>query len=161
MIDCFTTHSTQNRSFRRRSSQPISCHSTEETKSNTTKAHLHNWTIIRNNPKKLNLTQINCNTQYNHRKSKSNQQTTVSSVHMCTLHCAQLLHIILHRTDLIISPSYPPDNHCSDDVYLREGRGYNMPQNFCLAACTSITSTLRRLTKYHFLVKSMEKWPRQ
>ena len=39
-----------------------------------------------NNPKKLNLTQINCNTQYNHRKAKSNQQTTVRSVPMC-VHC--------------------------------------------------------------------------
>jgi len=32
--------------------------------------------------KKLNLTQINCNTQYNHRKAKSNQQTTVMAVHV-------------------------------------------------------------------------------
>jgi len=31
-------------------------------------------------------------------------QRTVRSVHMCALHCAQLLHIILHRTDLIIFP---------------------------------------------------------
>jgi len=29
---------------------------------------------------------------------------TVRSVHMCALHCAQLLHTILHRTDLIIFP---------------------------------------------------------
>ena len=31
-------------------------------------------------------------------------QKTVSSVHMCAVHCVQLLHTILHRTDLIISP---------------------------------------------------------
>ena len=31
-------------------------------------------------------------------------QRTVRSVHVCALHCAQLLHTILHRTDLIISP---------------------------------------------------------
>ena len=31
-------------------------------------------------------------------------QRTVRSVHMCALHCAQLLHTILHRTDLIIFP---------------------------------------------------------
>ena len=33
-------------------------------------------------------------------------QRPVRSVHMivCALHCAQLLHTILHRTDLIISP---------------------------------------------------------
>jgi len=38
---------------------------------------------------------------------------------VCVLHCAQLLHTVLHRTDF---SSYPPDNHhCSDDVYLREG----------------------------------------
>jgi len=57
--------------------------------------------------RKLNLTQINCNTQYrpNHRKAKSNQQTTFRSVHyVCVLHCAQLLHTILHRTDLISFP---------------------------------------------------------
>ena len=32
------------------------------------------------------------------------------------------MHTILHRTDLIVFPLHPPDNqHCSDDVYLREG----------------------------------------
>jgi len=31
-------------------------------------------------------------------------QRTVRSVHVCALHCAQLLHTILHRTDLIIFP---------------------------------------------------------
>jgi len=31
-------------------------------------------------------------------------QRTVRSVHVCALHCAPLLHIILHRTDLIIFP---------------------------------------------------------
>ena len=31
-------------------------------------------------------------------------QQTVRSVHMCALHCAQLLHTILHKTDLIIFP---------------------------------------------------------
>jgi len=31
-------------------------------------------------------------------------QRTVMSVHVCALHCAQLLHTILHRTDLIIFP---------------------------------------------------------
>ena len=31
-------------------------------------------------------------------------QRIVRSVHVCTLHCAQLLHTILHRTDLIIFP---------------------------------------------------------
>jgi len=44
---------------------------------------------------------------------------------VCALHCAQSLHIILLRTDLItFSPTYPPENHCSDDVYLREGGTY-------------------------------------
>ena len=73
--------------------------------------------------KKLNLPQINCNPQYNQRKAKSNQQTTVRSVHMCALHCAQLLHTILHRTDLTIFSLAPDNYHCSDDVYLREGEG--------------------------------------
>ena len=31
-------------------------------------------------------------------------QRTVSSVHVCAVHCAQLLHTILHRADLIIFP---------------------------------------------------------
>jgi len=31
-------------------------------------------------------------------------QRTVRSVHVCALHCAQLLHTKLHRTDLIIFP---------------------------------------------------------
>jgi len=42
------------------------------------------WTW--HNPKKLNLTQINCNTQYNHGKAKSNQQTTVHMCVHCTVH---------------------------------------------------------------------------
>jgi len=99
------SHSTRNRSFPRRSSQPISWHSTEETKSNTTKAH--KYTITLNNPKKLNLTQVKCNTQYNHRNVKwlnlTNEQLLGVSC-VCVLHCAQLLHTILHRTDLIIFP---------------------------------------------------------
>jgi len=37
---------------------------TKSNKSNTTKAHIHKQTITQNNPRKLNLTQINCNTQY-------------------------------------------------------------------------------------------------
>jgi len=31
-------------------------------------------------------------------------QRTVRSIHVCALHCAQLLHPILHRIDLIIFP---------------------------------------------------------
>jgi len=31
-------------------------------------------------------------------------QRTVRSVHVCALHCAQVLRTILHRTDLIIFP---------------------------------------------------------
>jgi len=50
-------------------------------------------------------------------------QRPVRSVHMCALHCAQLLHTITqNRPDNF--PSSPPDNHhCSDDVYLRERGG--------------------------------------
>jgi len=52
------------------------------------------------------------------------------SVQMClvALHCAHLLHTILHRTDPIILP-HPPDNrHCSHDGYgyLREGGTLNL-----------------------------------
>jgi len=31
-------------------------------------------------------------------------ETKLRTVHMCALHCTQLLHTILHRTDLIIFP---------------------------------------------------------
>jgi len=41
---------------------------------------------MQNNPEKLNLTQINCNTQYNRGKAESNQQITVMAVHVC-VHC--------------------------------------------------------------------------
>jgi len=55
---------------------------------------IHATELLNPPPKKKNLTQINCNTQYNHRKAKSNQQTTVTSVHLCVcaLHCAHMLH---------------------------------------------------------------------
>ena len=36
--------------------------------------------------------------------------------YVCALHCAELLHTILHRTDLIISAYTPDNHHCSDDV---------------------------------------------
>jgi len=52
------------------------------TQQKLTYTNKHKYTITQNNPKKLNLTQINCNTQHNHRKAKSNQQTTVRSVHI-------------------------------------------------------------------------------
>ena len=48
------------------------------------------------------------------------------SVHVCALHCAQLLHTILHRTDLIIFPLTLHNHHYSDDVYLREGGDMTM-----------------------------------
>jgi len=41
--------------------------------------------------------------------------------YVCALHCAQLLHTILHRTDLVISLLASNQSSCSDDVYLREG----------------------------------------
>ena len=37
---------------------------------------------------------------------------------MCALHCAQLLHTILHRTDPDNFPSCPPDNHQTVKTYL-------------------------------------------
>jgi len=70
------------------------------------------------------------NTQYKN-ESKHSEMGTVRQnpirellvcSYVCASHCAQLLHTILHRTDLIDFPPYPPDNHhYSDDVYLREG----------------------------------------
>jgi len=71
------------------------------------------------------------NTQYKN-ESKHSEMGPVRHVtqsrellvcsYVCASHCAQLLHTILHRTDLIVFPLNPPDNHhCSDDVCLREG----------------------------------------
>jgi len=60
---------------------------------------------------------------------------TVRSVHVCALHCAQLLRTIAQkRPDSF--PSYPRDNHhCSDNVYLREGTRQQYTQE--PAQCTS------------------------
>jgi len=60
-------------------------------------------------------------------------QRTVRSVHnVCASHCAQLLHIILHRT-------YPPDNQTSDSR-----------NNQCrMGQMTEISSEV--LTAKHFL----------
>jgi len=84
--------------------------------------------------------QTYCKTQYNHRKAKSKQQTTVKYVQMC-VHCtvhnsciqycvsvSSFLTAHKHTTAYNTAqnrpdnfPSYPPDNHhYSDDVSLRE-----------------------------------------
>jgi len=68
---------------------------------------------------------MNSNTQYNHRKAESNQQTTVSlfvCVHIAL--CTIVAHnIAQNRPDNF--PSSPPDNHhCSGDVCLRDGDGF-------------------------------------
>jgi len=46
----------------------------------------------------LHLTQTNCNIQYNHRKAKSNQQTTVRSVCVCVCVCIALCTTVAHNT---------------------------------------------------------------
>ena len=78
--------------------------------------------MTQNNAIKLNVTQINCNTQHNHREAKSSQQTTARFVCMCvhcTVHNNVAHNIAQNRPDNF--PSYTPDNHHrSDDVYLRE-----------------------------------------
>jgi len=64
---------------------------------------------------------INCNTQYNHRKTKSDKQLLglFMCVH-CTVHNCCTQYCTEQTSDNF--PSYPPDNHhCSDDVYLRDG----------------------------------------
>jgi len=87
----FTSHSTQNRSFWRRSPQPISWRSTEETKPNTTKA----------NTQKLHL----------------NLKKTTLNFKNCSHVCVPLCTTVIHNTAQNSSddfPSYPPDNHhCS------------------------------------------------
>jgi len=65
-------------------------------------------------------------------------QRTVTSVHMCV--CSSLCTIVAHniahkRPDNF--PSCPPDNHhCSDDVYLREGRMHQLDHMQII--CTSL-----------------------
>jgi len=82
-----------------------------------------NYNTTQNNLKKLTLTQMNCHTQNNHSKAKSNQQTTVRSVHMCVCIalCTLAHNTAQNRPDNF--PSYPPNNHhCSHDVDSREVR---------------------------------------
>jgi len=55
--------------------------------------------------KKANLTQTNCNTQYNHRKAKSKAKSSLLDLFTCAVHCAQMLHNTAQNR---------PD-HCSDD----------------------------------------------
>jgi len=79
---------------------------------------------MQNNPKKLNITQVNCNTQHNHRKATSNQQTTVRSVQMCV--CIALCTSVAHNTvqnrpDNFLF--YPTNNVIAPMMYLREGGG--------------------------------------
>ena len=72
-----------------------------------------------NNPRKLNLTQINCNTQYNHRKAKSkNKQLLSLFICVCSSLCTTVAHNIAQNR---------PDQF---SVYLREG-GINQVSSFC------------------------------
>ena len=66
-------------------------------------------------------------------------QRTVRSVHVCALHCAQLLRTILHRTDLII---FPLTLHCSNDVYLREGGNKTVQDSKIEGKSVIITNSL-------------------
>jgi len=81
--------------------------------------------------------------------------------YVCASHCAQLLHTILHRTDLIVFPPYPPDNHhCSDDVYLREGGSMyrNMPYTFRYVYNTRQRKTTRGTASDMNKPTRMEYW---
>ena len=70
---------------------------------------------------------------------------TVRSVHMC-VHCTDAHNIAQNKTDNF--PPYPPDNHhCSDDVYLREGRflptgqtDFSQLWSTCIVSTTSMYS---------------------
>jgi len=66
-------------------------------------------------------------------------QRTVRSVHMCmhyALHCAQLLHAILHRTDLIIF-SLTVQTITTTPMMSTWGKGNNKLEEHCLAVSES------------------------
>jgi len=72
--------------------------------------------------------------QYNHKKAKSNQQTTLRSVHVYTALCKTVAHSNAQNIPDNF-PSYPPDNHhFSDDVYFREGGKPNEKDAKCTRA---------------------------
>ena len=92
--------------------------------------------------------QRNCNTQYNHRKAKSNQQANVRLfICVCTALCTTVAHnTAQNRPDNFCS--YPPHNHhCSDDVYLREGR---VPLCWLSIASTLISVTHQMKNKNYY-----------
>jgi len=87
----------------------------------TQQKHTYTNNLTHNNPKKLNLTQINCSTQY--KLNLTNKQQSVKSVRMCVIALGTLLlHTTLHRTETYNFP-YPSSSNpnCSGDVYLRKG----------------------------------------
>jgi len=96
----FASHSTHNRTFRRRSSEPISWHSTQETKPNTTNAKRHKNEIVQAKTEK----HAKCYTETNTQKQNQNQQSTLTTAHVCVCvyHCAQLSYTIQHRTSVLI-----------------------------------------------------------
>ena len=75
----------------------------------------------KNNTKKLNLAQINCNIQLTTEKlNQTNKQLLGLFICVCIALCTIVAHnTAQNRPDNF--PSYSPDNHhCSNDVYLRE-----------------------------------------
>ena len=50
------------------------------------------YRVTTNNPRKINLKQINCNTEHKHGKAKPNQWTTVRYILMCTIAADNTAH---------------------------------------------------------------------
>jgi len=85
----FMSHLTQSSSFQRRSSQPISWHSTEETKSNTTKAY-------NVKTKQFKLKQKNTQNVKPKQTHKTKPKPTFKFKNcscVCAYYCVQMLHI--------------------------------------------------------------------
>ena len=52
----------------------------------------------------MNLSTVKQNTPMRQSETKPNPENCYVCSYVCALHCAQLLHTILHRTDLIVCP---------------------------------------------------------
>ena len=102
-IDGFTSHLTQNRSFWRRTSQPISWLSTKETEPNTAKAS--------NTAVKWTKKHEKAKPEQTHKKQKYKHKPTCN-LKNCAYHCAQLSYTIQYfhsrLKTYLFHKSYPP-----------------------------------------------------
>ena len=137
------SHLTQNRPFRRHSSQPISWLGTEETKPNSkhNKSKQHRHKIISANKKTRKILNLN-----NHIQKKSKPKPTCKIKNCSCVHvyrCAQLSYTTQHRKVLII---FPPNLQSRQSSQLRclsvggeeAAINYTHPTNFSMLQLTTV-----------------------